>query len=311
MGRMPILNAMNEAQHSLHLVMYGFSDEKLLQAVLAQNKKGRNVKIILEQHPYKNINQNKKTIALLKQEKINWLGHIPSLSLIHEKALIIDGRKALIMTFNFTQATFKRERNFALLIDDPKRVAGIHAIFEADWQKHSSNNDADDILASPDDSRKKITHLLGTAKKSIKIYAQSISDYKIIGELAKAAKSGIEVKVLTSNKLREQQVSYLAHAGVQIQKSKKYYIHAKVIIIDDKIAMLGSINLTRASLDNNRELAILTKESQVLSSLLAIFDTDWKRESADIAQINWLYDRRTRWQTLKMLKKPRLNQSLN
>lgn len=303
MGRAPIINAINETETGLRLVMYGFTDKEILQALLAQKSKGKEIRVILEKKPYKNEEQNKKTFAAFKRHKIDWQGKIKAYRLIHEKALMIDGSKAIIMTFNFTNSTFKKARNFALIIDDPKRVQGINALFEADWQHYSYHAELPDLIISPDNSRLKVTKLLKSARKSIKIYAQNVSDYEIIGTLATIAKSGVEVKILTSGDLKDKQAAYLSQAGVQIGKCKKYYIHAKVIIIDDKMAILGSLNLTRASFDNNRELSIVTTEPSIITALLTTFNIDWHNEPSNIAQVNWLYDDKTHWYQLRNLKK--------
>ena len=57
-------------------------------------------------------------------------------------------------------------------------------------------------------------------------------------------------------------------------------IHAKVFIIDNEKAVIGSINLTRASLDDNRELAVITEDPTVLKQLIHTFDQDWKSENS-------------------------------
>lgn len=65
-------------------------------------------------------------------------------------------------------------------------------------------------------------------------------------------------------------------AGVDIHFSQKYLIHAKVIIADNKRAILGSINLTNASIDKNRELSVITQDPIVIRELSKTFDSDWK-----------------------------------
>jgi phosphatidylserine/phosphatidylglycerophosphate/cardiolipin synthase-like enzyme len=64
---------------------------------------------------------------------------------------------------------------------------------------------------------------------------------------------------------------------VNIRFSKQYIIHAKVIIVDQQRAIIGSINLTRNSLESNRELAIITHDPKVLLKLIIVFKQDWKQ----------------------------------
>src|SRR5579862_971182 len=133
MGREPVLAAIQNSRYSLNLVMYGLTDESILNALLEQKAKDTAMKIILEGSPYKNEDENKKTIEALNQNHINLQTSVPGLRLIHQKTLISDHKQALIMTFNLTPSTFKNdnERNFALLVDDPKKVKEIEDVFEA------------------------------------------------------------------------------------------------------------------------------------------------------------------------------------
>ncbi len=275
MGKEPIINAIQSAQYSVDLVMYGFTEPSLLNALIAQKMKGRTVNIILENHPYKAEGENNKIIAKLNSHHIAWLGHIPPYHLIHQKTLILDHRKAIVMTFNFTHTTFKNERNFALVLDEPEKVRHIASLFSADWNHVPTHNPVSELIVSPDDSRNKLIAHIKQAKKTMQIYAQNINDYKIVGALAKAAKQGVSVQILTSAKMRKKQEQYLTRAGVKIHYSEAFIIHAKVFNIDDELAIIGSINLTRASLDDNREMSVLTRDPIVIKQLHTTFNQDW------------------------------------
>lgn len=279
MGTKPLLDAIHATQHSLYLVMYGFTEQGLLDAILQKKNEGKTVKIILEGSPYKSEQENNKVIKALNQHEVAWLGHIPSFRLIHQKTLILDDDKAIVMTFNFTHSTFKNERNFGLIIDDPERVNAINAIFSADWNHIQSTNTNPDLIISPDNSRDKLLSLMQHAKHSIKIYAQGLNDYKIIGGLANAARRSVDVQIITSNHLRAKQAKYLQRAHVNIHYTKKLIIHAKVFIVDDQQAVIGSINLTRASLDDNRELSVITRDTKVIAELNKIYLQDWENQA--------------------------------
>lgn len=275
MGRTPVIDAINKASHSIDLVMYGFTDTQLLNAIEQQKKNGRSVKVILEQSPYKAEDENRNAFRQFSDYHIDWRGSVSPFRLIHQKTLILDDNKALVMTFNFTHSAFTRERNFALVIDDPQRVNAIENMFSADWNKNRAANSSSSLIYSPDDSREKLLELIRDAGSAIRIYAQDINDYKIVGALAKAARRGVQVQILTSGKMRTKQAEYLARAGVSMRGSSNYLIHAKVMIIDAKQAVIGSINFTRASLDDNRELSVITSDRNVINQLNQTFDRDW------------------------------------
>lgn len=275
MGRAPIIKLLDSAQQNIDLVMYGFTDETLLSTLLKKKQQEINIKVILEDRPYKNESENEKAITAFKKAKLAWQGDIKPYRLIHQKTLLVDNKKALVMTFNFTKSSFKNQRNFGLIIDDPARVQAINQLFSADWNHQSTKINHPSVIISPDNSRDKLIELIQQAKKTIQIYAQSASDFKILGALADAAKRGVKIELLTSNQLREKQASYTHTAGIQMRYSKKLYIHAKVFIFDHKKAVLGSINLTRASLEDNRELALVTEDTEIIKQLDQTFTQDW------------------------------------
>lgn len=276
MGKAPIIDTMQAARQSVHLVMYGFTDTTLLAPLLKQHEQGRSVKIILEGQPYKAADENVKIMRLLKQHDMDWREGVPPFRLVHEKALIIDGKKALVMTFNFTRGTFKNQRNFGLIIDDPVTVKEIDAVFSADWHRKAIDLHASHLVWSPDNSRSKLMQSIQQAQHSIDIYMQTLNDYELAGALAKAARKGVRVRVLTSSKLRQKQANYLTRAGVTLHRTHHMIIHAKVFIFDDKSTILGSINATRASLDDNRELAITNHDPEVIAQLVHTFNHDWE-----------------------------------
>lgn len=256
--------------------MYGFTDSILLNEIIHKNLKGINTRIILEQHPYKSEKENDKVINTLRRQHINWHGSIPPYRLVHQKAMIIDNRIAMIMTFNFTHSTFKKERNFGLIIDDPEKVKEINSAFNSDWNHSQIKHTNADLIWSPIDSRQKLLNLINQSSKEIKIYAENINDLKLIQGLIKKSQQGVKIKILTSLKFKRRQPNDLAGANIAVRDCKKYYIHAKAMIIDNRIAVIGSINLTRSSLEDNRELSVITHDQSVVKELNRTFDRDWQ-----------------------------------
>lgn len=266
MGRAPIVREIESAKQSVNLVMYNLTDKTLLNALLQQKANGRVVQVILEKTPFRTTDINKKTISKLKRSDIAWLGKLPDKRFIHQKTLLIDNREAIVMTFNFTLSTFKKQRNFAIIIDDPTEVKDIAQTFNADWNGTVVNTHSTNLIWSPEDSRRKLISLINSTKTELHIYAQSISDKGIISALENATKRGVKVTVITSSKLNL--------PGITIIKSPHYYIHAKVFIIDNQTATIGSNNLTKTSLDQNRELSVITHDPAIIRQLQSTFAYD-------------------------------------
>lgn len=54
-------------------------------------------------------------------------------------------------------------------------------------------------------------------------------------------------------------------------------LHAKVILCDNKRALIGSMNLTRGSLLRNHEAGIYTENTKIISEINAWWTTLWQR----------------------------------
>lgn len=277
-GTKPLIDAIDHAKSSVRLVMYGLTEPSLIEAFVRAKNQGKDVKILLQRTPYKNENENNDAIKLLETNQVPLEFADGDFQLTHQKTLLLDDRDAIIMTFNLTRSTFSKERNFALVIDDPAIVREIQQVFSQDWKHDITPTHSSRLVWSPDNSREQIMALIQSARSTIQIYAQGLSDYQIIGELARAARRGVKVDILTSadesTKTRGK-FAYLEKAGCTIRFSKHYVIHAKVIIIDKQKAMLGSINLTKPSINKNRELAIITNDSSVVNQLEQTFQKDF------------------------------------
>jgi cardiolipin synthase A/B len=277
MGRAPIVSVMKNAKSSIKLVMYGLTDPKMIDALTDAKLNGKDVQVLLEYHPYKSDGENEHGLRLLKKSGVTLAEPNSNFQLIHQKTLLTDQKQALIMTFNFTRSTFKNQRNFALLTTDPTEIEEIQQIFDADYQQKRAAVKDPRLVWSPDNSRGKILNLIKNANSSIKMYAQSLTDYQTLGALAKASRSGVKVQILLSANHHEhnRKLDYLTQAGAKVHFNNEYIIHAKVILVDNKRALLGSINFTRPSMDNNRELSIITESPAVISALNQTFDHDW------------------------------------
>lgn len=276
-GRQPLLAAIEKAKSSVDLVMYGWTDERFLTAVSQAKNAGKQVHVLLEPSPYKAEHENAFAIGQLQADKIHLHWANPDFKLTHQKTFLLDQHSAIVMTFNLTHSSFKKERNFALIIDDPAMVKEINAVFNADWQHKTIAVHHANLIWSPDNSREKIIDFINQATSDLQIYAQDVGDYETIGALAKAARNGVSVKILTSKiqPRSKRKFGFLRKAGVEIRVSPHYFIHAKVIIADHKRAVLGSTNLTRASLNDNRELSVITRNKKTVSELVNTFEKDW------------------------------------
>ena len=68
----------------------------------------------------------------------------------------------------------------------------------------------------------------------------------------------------------------LSHAGVKVRRQKHLKLHAKLIVIDRQMALIGSMNIDRSAFDLRRELGIETDAPEVVARCVELFQRDWK-----------------------------------
>jgi cardiolipin synthase len=69
----------------------------------------------------------------------------------------------------------------------------------------------------------------------------------------------------------------LKSRGAQVKTLASPDVHAKAIVVDGVRAYVGSVNLTAASMDKNREVGLITETAAVLDRLKATIEADFAK----------------------------------
>ena len=110
-------------------------------------------------------------------------------------------------------------------------------------------------------------------------------DTVIIERLVRAVNRGVSVHIMArpahkmkANKLVEGVggLHIMDDVGAKIYTLKHLKLHGKMLLADEKRAIVGTINLTPGSFDARRELAIETTSRHVVKRLVEISHRDWK-----------------------------------
>jgi len=105
-------------------------------------------------------------------------------------------------------------------------------------------------------------------------------------ELKNAAKRGIKIRILLENKKVNQPTvdSLRGIRNIEIEfDSLQKTTHNKIIIIDQKIILIGSTNWTEKSIGHANEANVLIKDKEVTEYFQEYFDRLWKDSSKDIS----------------------------
>lgn len=284
-GIAPVLAMIARASASVDLVMYELQDSRIEAALVADKARGVAVRVILSAG-YKGTESTVNTPAydFLKAHGVPVQWSPAYFSLTHQKSLVVDGRTALIMTFNLTAQYYSTSRDFGIVDDDPRDVRAIEKTFDMDWETNAApdaaGNDGeggDDLIWSPG-SEPAILSIINGARRTLDIYNEEMDDADVTAALIKAAQRGVMVSVVMTNDGEwNTPFAELTTAGVDVRTysaNASLYIHAKVIIVDGMRAFVGSENFSAGSLYTNRELGIMISDPAIVASLMRTFSAD-------------------------------------
>ncbi len=282
-GRAPVLSAFADAQKTLRVVMYLITDPDIIQALKDTAARGVDVRLLLELNPYGGSSQNALIARELKQAGITVRWDPRTIRYLHQKTIIVDEAYALVMTGNFTTSAFTANREYIVRTDRPEDVAEIIATFEADWARQPVEHANPRLAWSPENAREFLLRLIDEAQETLDIEHQNMQDEEVVDHLVAAARRGVRIRhITTPNYPLEEDTDEpgrerLRQAGAQVRYLDDPYVHAKVILVDGRAALVGSINLTSNSLDFNRELSILIDEPAPVQRLAQQFEADWAK----------------------------------
>ncbi|MCX6772675.1 MAG: phospholipase D-like domain-containing protein [Candidatus Micrarchaeota archaeon] len=127
-----VISFINSAQESIDIEMYVFTSDDMIKALGAAQKRGVHVRIIME--PRVEDSRKQKVFDTLSALGIEMKWASMEYKLTHSKFVIVDGKKALVGSINFSMSALTLNREAAVEVEGAK-VSEIIAVFETDWAK--------------------------------------------------------------------------------------------------------------------------------------------------------------------------------
>ncbi|WP_316815559.1 cardiolipin synthase [Pedobacter nyackensis] len=242
----------------------------------------------------------------------------------HRKIIVIDGYTSFVGGINVSDRYINNNGNELYWRDTHLRIDGpgtqyLQYLFLCDWnfcsesvlepekqffpslpRKIAEQNKIVQIAASGPDSESPT--ILFSTLQAINLATKEIlitSPYFIPGEslldaLTISSLSGISVKLLVPGKsdsilVNSAARSYyndLLKAGVEIYQYQKGFMHAKTMVTDKKVAIVGTANMDFRSFDLNFEVNAIVYDTQIATELSNIFYNDLK-DATKIDAIQW------------------------
>jgi len=282
----PIIDAINQAEASLRIKMFIFSDSSLLHATIAAHRRGVKVRIMLNPERRSGEKENTDSRKVLSDAGIEVIDSNPAFDVTHEKSMVVDDKSAFIQSLNWETRNFTVTRDYAVVTTHSHEVAEVIECFDADWKREVfSPGEQSHLIWCIGNGRQRIGQFIDDAKHSLWVQNERYQDPVIIERLVKAKVRGVNVHVLARppHKLKKEKLAeavgglrIMEDVGIKVHKLKGLKLHAKLLYADRARAIIGSINLAPGSFDSRRELAIEVRDQEVTDRLHTIAHQDWE-----------------------------------
>ena len=282
----PILEAIAAAQHSLRIKMFLFSDPALLEAVIAAQKRGVKVRVMLNPARRGGEAENEAPRKMLEAAGVEVVDSSPDFALTHEKSMVVDDSTAFVHSLNWETKNVTETRDYAIITAHRHEVSEIIDGFEADWHRQSFNpGEKAHLIWCPINGRERLCRFIDEAQHTLFIQNERYQDEVVIERLVRAERRGVKLHLmarpphtLKKDKLVEGVggLRILDDVGVKVHTLKHLKLHAKMLLADGVAAIVGSINFAPGSFEGRRELAIEVRDPDIVERLHKIAHYDWE-----------------------------------
>jgi cardiolipin synthase len=283
----PILDAINNATSSLRVKMFVFSHPELIKAVIDAHKRGVKVRVMLNPERRDGEKENGETRKTLTEAGVAVIDSNPEFDVTHEKSMVVDDKTAFVQSLNWEVRNLTETRDYAIVTSHGHEVAEISECFDADWdRKKFTAGDHSHLIWCVGNGRQRIGHLIDSAKHTLWVQNERYQDPTIIEHLIRAHARGVKIFIMARppHKLKKEKLiegvsglRCLMDLGVKINKLHKVKLHGKLLLADDKRAIIGSINLAPGSFDSRRELAIEVDDPNIIKRIAQTLQHDWDK----------------------------------
>ncbi|MEP2238436.1 MAG: cardiolipin synthase [Maribacter sp.] len=318
-----IFKALEGATNRIHIQYYIFEEGDLANRLLAlfEEKIAHGVAVRMIYDGVGSFSLSKKYLKKLLNIGVEVYSFLPfkfgryfySLNFRnHRKIIVVDGKIAFTGGINVSDKYLKGQIGLGKWHDMHLRLIGTAAtqldqVFMTDWYLVSTKllkpislpqnssiepvaNELVQIVAGgPDDDFPVLEQTYFSMINMAKNYIYITNPYIIPGQamvraLQTAALSGVDVRLLVSEKIDNQVVSWSVQsyfelflkAGIKIYLFPDGFLHSKIMVSDDTVSSIGTANLDDRSFEQNYEVNAIMYHSKIAKILKEDFLNDCK-----------------------------------
>jgi phosphatidylserine/phosphatidylglycerophosphate/cardiolipin synthase-like enzyme len=261
--RRALLAVIAAARTRLSLSLYRMDDGDVWSALVAAARRGVAVEVLVTPRAKGGRRELADLVARMEQERFAVRRYRHAFVKYHAKYLIADDRVGVVASLNLTRRCFDQTCDFLVVTECRDAVAGLVRLFDADFRGSDSGPDyGPRLVVAPETARAWYSALISAARRRLRIIDHKISDTAVLKLIRNRERAGVRVEILDRGDLDPMPA------------------HGKLLLVDDRVAALGSIALAPRHLDHRRELAIVLSSRPAVDRLGRYFDRLARRRPA-------------------------------
>jgi phosphatidylserine/phosphatidylglycerophosphate/cardiolipin synthase-like enzyme len=290
-----LIDKINAAQSSIHIASFEFDLTPVAQALIAAKQRGVDVRWVTDdEHGLEaDAEEGGGQFAMLQAAGIPIKDDDRS-ALMHDKFWIFDRRSVWTGSTNITKNDNFRNNNNVIFLHSPALAEIYEREFTEMWagefgstspstvSQQSLTLDGTSVqiyFASEDEVIDRLLPLLAQAQTSIRFMAFSFTHDGMEQTMLARAAAGVDVQGIFENRGSLTEFSALTPlycAGISVrQDGNPGTFHHKVIVIDGKTLITGSLNFSANADQNNDENTLVVVDNNLAGLYLDEFDRRW------------------------------------
>ena len=292
-----LIEKINAAQTSIHIASFEFDLTPVAEALIAARQRGVDIRWVTDdEHGLEaDAEPGHGQFAMLQNAGIEVRADSRS-ALMHNKFWIFDGQIVWTGSTNITENGIFDQDNNTVVIQSPELAAIYEREFQEMWDGEfgpRSPSTLDQQIATVNGSRivvvftsedpaleNAIVPIVKSATRSIRFLTFSYTDFPLADAMSQRWKAGVDVagvfeKVGSETEASELRTLMCRSVPVK-QDGNSGFLHHKVIVVDERIVITGSMNFSTNAEESNDENVIIIDNADIARLYLQEFDRVWK-----------------------------------
>jgi len=260
-----VVTAIRQARERLALSLYRCNDRAIFDELKQACARGVQVDVLVTSRSGGGKKRLRKLWQALEDTGVSLHAHADPVVKYHAKYLVADDGPALVASLNFTRKCFAKTLDAIVVTHDPDVVSGLRSLLTADCGHEPMPEPLSPrLIVGPERARRQFTSIIAQASSSVRMIDRKASDPALMALLQTRSSEGVRVELYDTKRL----------CGLRS--------HGKIMLVDDRLAVIGGLSLNPMSLDFRREVALTVTEPAAVAEIAGLFAIVASSEAAKV-----------------------------